>query len=249
MPSALPRQHKGHRPNPAVSRPLRVRPPSSLPLPPPPPPDHDNPDADVAAYASPPPPSRWRQKPPEKWGPNNWRSAWLESKAESAADQHLFSSASTWTRLLTAHPESGGFWADGQVGRQHMMPPTYQRTEWVSCPGNPGVHTRSHLGMRVDPECEAWWPAAAIRQRQGCTSYMIGVGGEWDFARSATARDCRVHAYDPTQRLRVKHEVAAAALPNVTFHFAGLSGGSNGVSQRDLHDACTLPLAPLRERD
>ena len=61
-----------------------------------------------------------------------------------------------------------------------------------------------------------------------CLVYSFGIGGEWSF-EDWMSRRCEVHAFDPTKRLRRRHEqYAAGRRPNLTFHYAGLGVGAGG---------------------
>ena len=184
------------------------------------------------AAAPSPPPSRWRTKSPKFWGAQNWKQAWKEAREESAADQFLFDSTRLWVKLLTADAESATYWASGKIPQPHTLPAA-NRVEWMACPGKARLHTK--LGTSSDT-CHSWWPH---RRDQPCVAYFIGIGDEWGFARDAVSHGCRVHAYDPTTELRLRHVRSADAINterrhdqsqcptcnvSVSFHFAGLGG-------------------------
>ena len=167
------------------------------------------------AAAPSPPPSRWRTKSPKFWGAQNWKQAWKEARDESAADQFLFDSTRLWVKLLTADAESATYWASGKIPQPHALPAA-NRVEWMACPGKARLHTK--LGTSSDT-CHSWWPH---RRDQPCVAYFIGIGDEWGFARDAVSHGCRVHAYDPTTELRLRHVRSADAITefhNVSPHF------------------------------
>ena len=75
--------------------------------------------------------------------------------------------------------------------------------------------------------CSAFWEQQPRRQTQAdnapCSLLSVGIGGSWGFEENLTAQHgCSVDAYDPTVRLRWRHEARAKRHPNWRFHFAGL---------------------------
>ena len=207
-------------------------------------------DSLFAATPSP-PPSRWRQKAPKSWGSQNWKQAWKEATAESAVDQFLFDRTRLWVKLLTANVESAPYWANGEIPREYRFPAS-GRIEWMACPGKPRLHTK--LGTSSDG-CQSWWPR---RRDESCVAYYIGIGDEWGFARDAISHGCRVHAYDPTTRLRLRHAYGANAINteqrhdqcptcNVSFHFAGLGGRRHASSLNSFGSINGSEIATLTE--
>ena len=82
------------------------------------------------------------------------------------------------------------------------------------------------------PMCPSMWASlsAGRRHRRRCTTTIIGIGNDYHFAEDAAARNCSVHAHDPTTNLHWSHLSQARRLRNVTFHFSGLTGGGgNGA--------------------
>ena len=198
-----------------------------------------------------PPPSRWRQKAPDKWGSQNWQQAWKEAGAESTHDQFLFDRTQLWVKLLTGNADSRSYWADGKIPKKRGFPGS-GRTELMACPGKPRLHTK--IGTSSDG-CDSWWPR---RREEPCVAYFVGIGDEWVFARDAISHGCRVHAFDPTTRLRLRHERAAKAINtkrhrdqcsscNASFHFAGLGGRKRASSLNSFGSINGSTLATLAE--
>lgn len=72
---------------------------------------------------------------------------------------------------------------------------------------------------------------AALQQPSStCLAVSVGIGDDWKFedALAQYAR-CNVHAFDPTESLRAKHEAHVASSRhgsrnNLHFHYLGLDG-------------------------
>lgn len=164
--------------------------------------------------------------------------AWKEAKAEAADDRRSFRAVRHWGAVLTGDPSSATYWADGALPKPQRWGGE-GRKEWVSCPGQPELRTRR--GREATPQCAAWWPTGTT------VTYLIGVGDEYKFIVEA-ARSGPVHGYDPTVRLRVRHEQRMRRLgPNVTFHYAGLGGGRRADSNNSFGAIDGSKLATLAE--
>ena len=191
--------------------------------------------------ASPPPPARWRAKEPSWWGPTNWRDAWRDSHAETAEKTRLYSGVRKWTSVLLGKPKTSIWWHDGTLPKAQAR--ENGKTERLACPNRPKA---TQQGMD-HPRCIMRWPAA-------CTAYAFGIGDRasggwenaWGLPIDAVEHGCRVHAYDPTVKLRSRHVNRAQKVwphGNVSFHYAGLGNGVHVNSSKNSYgkiDVTTL---------
>lgn len=192
--------------------------------------------------ASPPPPAHWRTKEPSRWGSRNWADAWRDAQAEAAEKTRLYQGVRKWTRVLLGEPNTSIWWHDNRLPKAQAR--ENGKTERLACPGRQNVPTRQGMDH---PQCIMHWPAA-------CTAYAFGIGDRsgypweaaWGLPINAVQHGCRVHAYDPTVKLRTRHANRAQKVwpdGNVTFHYAGLGNGVRANSTKNSYgkiDGTTL---------
>ena len=193
----------------------------------------------------PPPPSRWRAKRPEQWGVANWAAAWRESKLEAAEMHRWHRAARLWADVLRGDKHTARWWENETIPDPLQL--GNGKVERIGCRRRP---TPPHVDH---PECVETWP------ERSCVAYVFGIGeltghswrNAWGLPIAAAKRGCRVHAYDPTTRLRKSHiKRATQAWPNglgqmrgdVSFHFAGLGDGhqQNSTNSYGAVDGTTL---------
>lgn len=153
---------------------------------------------------------------------------------------HSSSVLDTWwvqhTALeLVRHPWC---YAPPPIFRGKQCPRADDRTALVRCSGAPG------LNRNATPRAPGEWSLclpALLRALAGDANplvYSFGIAGGWTFDERMASLGFEVHSFDPTARTRKLYE-SHAAVPGVTFHYAGLqtskecglvsrSGGSYG---------------------
>ena len=143
-----------------------------------------------------------------------------------------------WATVLRGGWQSGKYWVGGVVPT--LQPPHHvAKRRWrARCPGGTLVQAGT---LASAPWCSAWWHCEYATE---CALLSVGVGNEWGFEDNLTRRGCTVHAYDPTTRLRARHEAHAAARSRVRFFFAGMRGAASATASA--LDGRALASAPSR---
>lgn len=104
------------------------------------------------------------------------------------------------------------------------------------------------------PVCNDWLPSAQMPSKMkttGCVVYDFGIANQWEFSDSMAAQHgCQVHAFDPSDAHLKEHR--AHRQEGVTFHFLGLSSGSNKSSAAPWSDTLNgygSVIGPLERLD
>ena len=130
-----------------------------------------------------------------------------------------------WVQLLRGAWTSGIYWVGGVVPPRSPAWRDGSRRYRASCPS--GDVSGPLNAYESATWCSAFWDQQPQHQTQPrgapCSLLSVGIGNSWGFEENLTAQHgCSVDAYDPTVRLRWRHEARAQRHPTWRFHFAGL---------------------------
>jgi hypothetical protein len=95
---------------------------------------------------------------------------------------------------------------------------------------NVSRRTRSSRWRRTDGDYPLCQCGSNVKRSRECNIVSVGIGEDWHFEHWQSSLGCNIHAFDPTIRLRARHESFANNSrkrgKQIHFHFAGLGGGN-----------------------
>ena len=114
-----------------------------------------------------------------------------------AREGSLYSRARHWIGLLEGAPWAANYWLNSTLPRARRVSGRVSRTNCPALVREPSLWESATY-------CDSHWPQP--QPGRPCVVDSIGIGNDWGFAEDANRRGCSVHGYDPTVRLRRKHE-------------------------------------------
>ncbi|KAJ1637589.1 hypothetical protein T492DRAFT_950872 [Pavlovales sp. CCMP2436] len=149
------------------------------------------------------------------------------------------------TPAVPCVPQESKYWTDGPyTAIQKDNHCCNNEPAIVKCPGNRILELSRQGTTRADEPvvCQAHLPVPRSAGGRGCALLSFGIAGQWSFETALARHGCDVHAFDPTISSRSMHEEQSAHIRarldrsaggNMSFHFAGLTGGAaDTASQR-----------------
>jgi FkbM family methyltransferase len=101
-------------------------------------------------------------------------------------------------------------------------------TPWFS----PPAQVQYPAGQQQFRVVDFWPVLPSTEMSSSCVVYSFGIGGDFGYEDYMASQGCEVHAFDPTAELREAHQ--SHSVPNVHFHYMGLTGKNATTQKLDL---------------